>query len=92
MAGYYGLPEKVMEVASKISPQAAPALQAYWSLLMLGVQVGGMILVMYALMELNKKYKYNQPSYGDYKIVLIVLGVIMVNMNHFIEAALNLIY
>lgn len=90
MIGYYELPPAIQSMAqNSMGTEVTFALEKYWGVLMLGAQVFGLVLVIDALMGIYKKYRYNQPHYGEYKIPLIVVGVLLFNMNNTIQLFAN---
>jgi heme/copper-type cytochrome/quinol oxidase subunit 2 len=68
-----------------VSTQAAQAVIQSWDLVMLIIFLAGAIVVIVALLGLYKMHKYNRPDYGEYKIIMLIFGVLMVNMDHVID-------
>lgn len=90
MVGAYELPNAVLQLSSNgMGNQVTTYLTMYWAVLMVGAQVMGLVVVIDALVNLNKMYRYNQPAYGQYKIPMIVVGVLLFNLNKFIDIIAN---
>ncbi len=88
---YFGMPSNLRSVIENgLGMELAEGLAQNWNILVLGCMIFGIATVISAMNGVYKRYRFNQMHYMDGFIAKFVSGILLININWVVLAAVEL--